>query len=165
MRDPSDFGTRHYSNRERLQSFGPGGAVWGGVFLALVAVIGLALLIGVPAYRSFTARHTAEVVLTDKDRVCETTSEGSECKYLVYTDKTTYQVIDSFVVDSRTITSVDGVVREFDNRKSSDFYGALRECHRYRLTYYGWRSGWFSSYENLTDAVDLGPAPGCVPER
>jgi hypothetical protein len=90
MRDPSDFGTRHYSNRERLQSFGPGGAVWGGVFLALVAVIGLALLIGVPAYRSFTARHTAEVVLTDKDRVCETTSEGSECKYLVYTDKTTY---------------------------------------------------------------------------
>lgn len=163
MRDPSDFGTRHYSNRERLQSFGPGGAVWGGVFLAVIVVIGLALLIGIPSFNSYRERHSVETVITKTDRVCE--GGDGDCKYLVYTEDTTFAVIDSFLVDKRHITSVDGKVREYDNRRSSDFYGALRECNRYRLTYYGWRSGFFSSYQNLVDAVDLGPAPGCVPER
>lgn len=113
------------------------------VLTGVVAVVVLALAGATCA--AYAERHTTEVVVTDKERVCSG-GDRTDCKYLVFTDGTTYRVQDSLLAGRLT---------------SSDFYGRIKVCHRYRITYYGFRFGLTSSYPNLTEADDLGRAEGC----
>lgn len=113
----------------------------------LVGVAVVAVLVPlVVAVSSFSLTRTTEVVVFDKERVCE--SGGGACHYLIFTDDTTFQLSDSLLVG------------RFD---SSDDYGQIRRCHRYELTYYGWRVGVLSMYPNIASYTDLGPVEGCEP--
>lgn len=118
---------------------------WGGVALAVLAVLGLA--VGATVCSAYAKEKQATVMVTDKERVCGSDADGrTTCKYLLFTDGGTYRVTDSVLVGRWT---------------SSDFYGQVKRCHRYELTYYGFRFGPTSSYPNVKDAKDLGRVEGC----
>lgn len=123
---------------------------YGTIILVVIAVVVLAVLV-LPAY---LRRETTETVVLSKERVCESSTgtgnnrSGGECKYLIFTEDGTFRVTDSIVAGRFT---------------SSDAYGRIKVCHRYRLEHYGFRFGLTSSYPNLTEAEDLGKAEGCEP--
>jgi len=110
----------------------------------VIAALLLAISIGVKAYAS---PRTTVTTVTHKERVCSFSSKGGSCKYLVYTEETTFRVQDSILAW---------------RWNSSDFYGKIKVCHRYRLTYYGIRFGLGSHYPNLTGAKDEGHVEGCT---
>lgn len=116
--------------------------LWAGVAFAVI----IAIFVGA----SYLKHTTTTLVVTGKERVCSGShgNGGSSCKYLIYTDDTTYRVSDSIAAG---------------RFNSSDFYGRIHVCHRYEITYYGIRFGLTSSYPNITKAVDLGKAEGCEP--
>lgn len=115
------------------------GLLIGVVVAAILAPIALVV-------SSYTTRTTTEVVVFDKERVCE--SGGGACRYLVFTDDTTYRIGDSVLAGRFS---------------SSDAYGQIRSCHRYELVHYGWRIGLLSMYPNIVSFDDLGPVDGCDP--
>ena len=80
-----------------------------------------------------------EVTITvqDKERVCE--SGNSSCKYLVFTDKGTFQNSDSLLSG------------KFD---SSDVYGRLDEGKTYVVKVAGFRQGILSMYPNIIEVVE-----------
>lgn len=114
-----------------------------GVVIAVVAAIILCVMI----FGSYYDRQDTTVTVTGKERVCDSSGDsGTTCRYLIFTDETTFAVEDSIVIG------------RFD---SSDFYGQIRVCHRYDITYYGWRQGFFSLYPNIEEMEDLGRVEGC----
>ncbi len=113
---------------------------FGAVFLVLVLAFG-----GGGACWAYAHERTATVTVTGKERVCDRGTDGNQdCKYLVFTDKTTFRITDYI-----------GRVT------SSDAYGRIKVCHRYFLRYYGFRFGLTSSYPNIKSADDRGLVPGC----
>lgn len=117
--------------------------------VSIVAVIGAVIVIGliVVVSSSYFARTTVTTVVQDKERVCDTNSEGNRsCKYLVYTDDGTYKLTDSLVIG---------------RFNTSDIYGRVKRCHTYEIESYGWRLGLTSSYPNITEMNDLGRKDGC----
>ncbi len=115
----------------------------------ILAVMVVVLMVGAGATvcSGYTKEKTTSVVVTDKDRVCSGDSDGrTDCKYLLFTDGGTFRITDSLLVGRFT---------------SSDFYGQIKRCHRYELTYYGFRFGLTSSYPNVKNARDLGRVEGC----
>lgn len=87
--------------------------------------------------------------MTGKERVCSSSGDsGQDCKYLVYTERGTYQVSDSIIA------------MRWD---TSDTYGRIRPCHRYAITSVGWRFGPASLYPNITGLDDRGRVEGCEP--
>lgn len=159
---PSNYPSSRYpssrypsSSRDRLRNFGPGGAVIGFGVLAVIC-ISIISVVTIGVVQWYTVRSHVTVTVTDKERVCSG-GENNTCKYLVYTDHTTLAVYDSFFAKGR----------QFDGRKmsryaSSDFYGAVRPCHKYDFVVYGKRWPFFSNYQNIVVADDIGPVDGCV---
>lgn len=120
-----------------------------GLILAVATVLVVVGLVGPIIYHSYSSHHEKTVTVTDKERVCKS---GSDCNYLLFTTNSagkseTFKVGDSILI------------RRF---RSSDTYGSIHRCHRYKLTYYGWRNGWLSSYQNVIEAQDLGRAENCT---
>lgn len=112
----------------------------------IVAVI--ILVFGVMIFRAYSQHHTRQVVVTGKDRVCSGSKNGnSSCNYLIFTSGGTFKIGDSLII------------LRYD---SSDVYGQIIPCHRYDLTYYGWRLPLFSDYPNVVKATDLGRVEGCT---
>lgn len=101
--------------------------------ITAVVIAVAAALIGL-SIASYADRRTVTATVTDKERVCETTDSGSECKYLIFTDEGTFRVEDSLLIG------------RFD---SSDVYGRFREDRTYRFEVYGWRIPFASSYPNV----------------
>lgn len=114
---------------------------WGtAIIVAIVAVVAVVALFG------YLRRETTTTVVTGKEPVCNGAGSDRECKYLVFTESGTFEVTDSIVAARFT---------------SSDVYGKIKVCHRYRLEHYGFRFGPSSVYPNITEAEDLGRADGC----
>lgn len=114
-------------------------------FIAIGAVVAATILfLGCSGY---TERETRETVVTGKDRVCTGSTDGtSDCKYLVFTERGTYQLSDSIIAGRWS---------------SSDAYGQVKVCHRYEIESYGFRLPVFSAYPNITEMTDLGRVDGC----
>jgi hypothetical protein len=89
--------------------------------------------------------HT-NVTVDSKERVCD---GKNTCKYLVFTDKGTYEVTDS-------------VLRGRWN--SSDVYGRLNEGQTYTFKVTGFRMPFFSSYQNIIEVTE-GETPEIVPAK
>lgn len=114
--------------------------------LILIGVVVVAIIL-IGAWASYAHRSTAEAVVTSKERVCSGSSNGSsDCKYLVYTDRGTYEISDSIIAFRWS---------------SSDLYGTVRPCHRYDIESFGWRFGPSSMYPNITKMTDKGRVDGC----
>lgn len=106
---------------------------------ALIAV----LLIGgvMMAVTGHTRREVVETTVNDKERVCESSTDGSrECYYLVFTDAGTYRVTD------------DLLLGRFN---SSDLYGRIKRGKRYRIELKGYRIPILSEYQNIVTAEEL----------
>jgi len=104
-----------------------------------VALLAILIIVGVfsKAVVSYTTERTVAVTVTGAERVCNSTSEGSDCRYLVYTDQTTYE-------------NTDSLWRWKWN--SSDLHGSLEEDASYELTIIGFRLGFLSWYPNVIRA-------------
>lgn len=108
------------------------------------AFIGLALLtmISGAGVSWFTQRDVTATV-SRAERVCTPGSEGGiDCRYLVFTDETTFENRD------------DLWVGKFN---SSDLHGRIRDGGTYRFTISGWRVPFFSWYPNIVTLAPAGP--------
>lgn len=140
MRDLTDYQAASRYRRMRQHDLFWYFAV--GIVVLVVAVFGWLI------FRAYTATHHRTVVVTGKERVCKSTNKGDHCDYLLFTDGGTFKVGDSIVAF---------------RFNSSDVYGEIAPCHRYDLSYYGWRFGLTSTYPNVIEAHDLGRVEGCEP--
>lgn len=78
-----------------------------------------------------------QVVFTVTDKQAKLVCDGEDScsnKYMIYTDRTTYEITDSVLLF------------RFD---SSDVYGGIKIGETYRADAYGWRIPFFSMYQNL----------------
>lgn len=115
----------------------------------IIAVLVFALAIGGIAIGSgFGHHHTVTTTVQSKERVCGGSKGG--CKYLVFTEHGTFKITDSLFIGTTRFNS-------------SDVYGRIHTCDKYRIEYYGWRLPYFSTYPNIVTATDLGPVAGCRP--
>ena len=117
---------------------------------ALVA-LGFGLVAGGEAYYQTRPVETVRVTVTDKDRqVTSSGKNGVSSKYIVFTDKETFENSDS-------------LLRWKFN--SSDLQGSLKRDQQYDLKVYGFRNHPFSIYRNIlsatpvTDATPQTPPP------
>ena len=111
-----------------------------GGFIAIVVLVlvGLAF-VGLIVYRSTATEVTFTV--EDKERVCDRGTDGRQnCRYLIFTDKGTYQVTDSWA---------------YLRFNSSDVYGRLKEGKTYEAEVVGWRLPFFSRYKNIVEATEV----------
>ena len=137
------------SNRSALRSFrgvGMSSKSWTVGIVVVVVLVVSAVVLGGAYYQT---KHDT-IVVTDKERVCSSDNNGnSNCKYLIFTDGTTYKMTDSIAIG---------------RFNSSDAYGKVKRCHRYDISYYGWRFGFTSTNPNIKDMTDRGRVEGCEPD-
>jgi hypothetical protein len=128
---------RNFSSRNRRRS-----SVRGSVGVIALAVVGIVIFVaiafGCSAARSSTETTINAATIDSKDRVCDGGQDGA-CKYLVFTDKGTFEVTDIL----------------FQRTNSSDVYGRIKEGKTYNLRVIGWRNGVFSSYQNILEATEV----------
>lgn len=99
----------------------------GGV--ALIFVVILAVMFGGTIYANGND-HNVTITVEDKERV----TDGDTSKYLVFTDKGTFENTDSL----------------FEGKhNSSDVYGKLKRGKTYDCHVQGHRHPWLSMYENI----------------
>lgn len=114
-----------------------------GIVLAIligVAVVGAAIGI-VSLGKSHSESHTAVCTVTTKDTITKVENGNSKTEKRVGTEECgVFTVNDNFFKGKN---------------RSADLYYSLKEGHKYSLTYNGWRSGLFSSFPNITEAVEV----------
>ena len=102
-------------------------------WLAIIAISACVLMVGALITLNIIVNTTVsyeKFTVTGKERV---TSDGSS-KYLVYTNTTTFEVVDTWIH------------WRFD---SSDFYGKIVVGKTYQAKVQGWRVPFFSMYQNI----------------
>ncbi len=104
------------------------------MFIVVPVLIVLSFITG--AGQAYFTQNQAVVTVTKTERVCSG-GEQVSCKYLVYTDRTTYENRDELWL---------GKVN------SSDLYGRLKNGQSYRVKFTGWRFPLFSWYPNIVEA-------------
>lgn len=105
-----------------------------GTFI-LIGVALMAILLVLQFVFVKSTKETTVVTVTDKERIVETDADGkATSKYLIFTDKETFECSDEIMVG------------KFN---SSDFYGQIHKDSTYKFTVYGWRIPFFSSYRNI----------------
>lgn len=101
--------------------------------VAAAVIGGIVITGGVVAYQVTHPEHDVTFTVKSKERVCDSGKNGS-CRYLIYTDKGTYENTDSLIKG------------KFN---SSDVYGDINPGTKYDARVRGIRSGFFSMYPNI----------------
>jgi hypothetical protein len=105
----------------------------GAGFVGIIVVVIVAVLGGV--WYTLGTKDTVTFTVEDKERITESTGEGgTSSKYLIFTDKETFENTDTML---------------HGKFNSSDVYGRLKEGKTYTCEVYGIRSGLFSMYRNI----------------
>lgn len=134
--------------RKTRSLYNGGGLGWLWATIAIVVVA--AIVIGSMTAVAYGKHHSVTTTVNSKERVCSGSNNGTDCKYLIFTEHGTYRITDAFLIGTTRFNS-------------SDVYGRIHECDKYKIEYYGWRLPYFSSYPNIVKATDLGPVAGCRP--
>ncbi len=109
----------------------------------ICAGAGISLLAGVNAAYVFGTADQMTITVSDKERIVETDSDGqATSKYLIFTDKETFE-------------NTDSLLRLKFN--SSDLQGSLKAGQTYRCDVYGWRIPVLSAYRNLVKCDNVTP--------
>lgn len=135
-----------YLSRRRRTGLSDTG--WAAAWIVGAVGVIVALIIGISVMKAYGKHHAVTTTVQSKERVCSGSNSG--CKYLVFTDHGTYRITDAFLVGTTRFNS-------------SDVYGRIHACDKYRIEYYGWRLPYFSSYPNIVKADDLGVDKTCRP--
>jgi hypothetical protein len=133
-----DYNIHHQPPSRRTRKSSDSKTPWGWIIGGVVVVAILVVLSwgSLALVHAYYAKHTVVATVTSKERVCDSGNKG--CKYLVFTDRGTFKVTDSLLIG------------RFD---SSDIYGQIQANTTYKITYFGWRIGLFSSYPNIDHLV------------
>lgn len=113
-------------------------AKWIAAIVGVIFVLSLVL----PACTGYFTEKSATVTVNDKECVDHGDSDTG-CTYLIFTDQGTFQVSDALFGTTRF--------------NSSDLYGRIQKGKTYRITYYGWRFGFTSSYPNIKTIEEVAP--------
>lgn len=99
-----------------------------------ITVIVLTIIVAVAgqAYYSYGTVEEIQVTILDKERICD--KQGQNCNYMVFTDKETFNNVDSIW---------------HLKFRSSDIYGALQEGEKYQIVVQGFRIPFLSQYRNI----------------
>jgi len=101
----------------------------------IFGVIGIFLLmIGVQAVKFSTVTDVV-VTVTEKERIVESNGKHTTSKYLVFTENEVFENVDDMI--------------PFFKFNSSDIQGKLHVGETYKLTVWGWRINFLSSYRNI----------------
>lgn len=96
-------------------------------------VVFLVLLFAFSGWYAYGTNDTLTAKVTNTERVCGSGQDGS-CKWLVMTDKMSFENVDSLF---------------HWKWNSTDFQGKLEVGETYTLEYYGWRVPMMSAYPNI----------------
>lgn len=133
MRDDRYDPHMRRARRRRSSSLRSPGSLAGWGFVAFGVIVVLAIAFS--AWYVYGTGDTVTVKVTDKERITESDGDGGvTSKYLVYTDKETFENTDTIFKG------------KFD---SSDVYRKLHEGKTYECEVYGWRVPFMSSYRNI----------------
>lgn len=92
------------------------------------------ILIGSSIIYNYGTSDSIVVRVQDKERVCSSNGDNTDCKYLIFTNKETFE-------------NTDSILRlKF---RSSDIYGRIKIGELYRFNVYGLRVGFMSMYRNI----------------
>lgn len=107
-------------------------------------VVFLIILVGIVVFNvaRVSSQGTETCTVESKERTVRVTDGNSSQQKLVYTDCGVFEVADTII---------------FGKFNSADTYGSLQEGETYKLSYYGWRNGFFSMFPNITEAVKVTP--------
>lgn len=106
-------------------------------FLVAIIFIGCFAVTPLIAYGT---KAEATFTVKEKERICESSTQGSNCRYLVYTDNGVYENTDSLW---------------YWKWDSSDVYGSLDEGKTYKATVYGFRFPFMSWYKNIVEVTPI----------
>lgn len=111
-----------------------------------VSVVGLFVAgIGTSIIYQMSGSETVRGEVTDKERIAVPNGDKGDSKYLVFTNSEVFENTDSLV---------RGKLR------SSDIQGKLRIGCTYDFNVYGFRSGFLSTYRNITEVKHV-PTSTC----
>jgi len=106
------------------------------IVLAAGAAIGVTTLVV-----NYNEDHVADCTITSKDTITKVENGNSSTEKRVGTEECGVFTVNDTVMKG--------------NLRSADLYYSLKEGHKYTLTYNGWRSGLFSTFPNITKAVEV----------
>jgi len=105
----------------------------------IIILVGLVIIGGIGfEVAKFTNTETITITVTDKERVVTGKGDDISSKYLIYTDKGTFENTDTFI--------------KF-KFNSSDLYGKLKKDSTYTVETYGFRVPFLSMYKNIVKIV------------
>lgn len=87
----------------------------------------------------YFTEETVEVLITDKERIVESSENGVTSKYLVFSETEVFENTDTFL---------------FFKWNSSDVQGQLIPGHMYRVRVYGFRVPFLSMYRNIIEVKE-----------
>lgn len=102
------------------------------IIIAMIVLI--AALAGFSFVLPYTTQETITIKITDKERIIQRSGDSVSSKYLIFTEYETFENTDSFAIF------------KFN---SSDIQGRLQIGNEYRVTVYGFRIPFLSSYRNI----------------
>ena len=103
--------------------------------LSAFVLIVILFVVGVPILS-----HVNDEIVNVKVSSKEVKNTREDSKYLIFTDKTTYEITDSLLMF------------RFD---SSDVFGRIKENHCYELKVRGWRVPFLSMYQNIDTFTEV----------
>lgn len=103
-----------------------------------ITVVVVFALVGVNAFVAYGTVDHPVVVVNEKERVCDGSSSGTTCKYLIYTDKGVFENTDTIWY------------MKFD---SSDVYNDMVVGEKYVAKVNGFRFPLLSMYRNIVSVV------------
>jgi hypothetical protein len=113
----------------------------------LAIVAGLAVLIGgiviiiVSVLSGYNTSKTEDCTIVRHDTITKVSNGNSSTEKRITTS------------DCGVFTVNDSAMK--GSWRSADLYGKIQDGHRYTLTVNGWRSGFFSTFPNITKAVEV----------
>jgi prepilin-type N-terminal cleavage/methylation domain-containing protein len=112
----------------------------GFTLIELIVVITMVLVVGLIFAAPIVDRCTEDtVIITVEDKAIKRKGDSDD-KYLIYTDKGTFEITDSIA---------------YWRWDSSDLYGKIKVGHTYECKVCGWRIPILSSYKNIIEATEV----------
>jgi len=109
-------------------------------FVAFVVLLVFGAIFATPFYVYLTGG-SEEITVQNKERVCNRTENGNNCRYLIWTE------------ENGVYQNTDTLLRLKFN--SSNVYGKFKTGETYKIDYYGWRIPFLSWYPNIYNVKNL----------
>lgn len=106
--------------------------------ILVIAVLMIILSVVIP----YNTRDSMVTTVTEKQRMCNSTSEGQDCKWMVFTKDQEFENTDTIL---------------FMKWNSTTLQRKLEIGKTYKIEYYGHRVGFLSSYPNIVGVKEVDP--------